>query len=82
MDANKRVGNLPTSFERVTAVLPEYQAYIVKKWAEDAQKMNQGKAVRMKAPVLSGAISQGTDIPRHKRGTCKSIEAAKVGGVK
>ena len=51
MDANRRVGNLPTSFERVTAVLPEYQAYIVKKWAEDAQKMNQGKAVRMKAPV-------------------------------
>jgi hypothetical protein len=70
MDANKRVGNLPTNFERVTAVLPEYQAYIVKKWAEDAQKMNQGKAVRMKAPALSGAISPGTDIPRHKRGTC------------
>jgi hypothetical protein len=75
MGANKRVslaaqGILPAGFERVTAVLPEYQAYIVNKWAEDAQKMNQGKAVRMKAPVLSGAISQGTDIPRHKRGTC------------
>ena len=43
MGANKRVslaaqGILPASFERVTAVLPEYQAYIVKKWAKDAKK--------------------------------------------
>jgi Uncharacterized KleE stable inheritance protein len=26
----------------------------------------------MKAPVLSGAISRGTDTPRHKRGTCRN----------
>lgn len=31
-------GNLPEGFERVTAVLPEHQAFIVKKWAEDARK--------------------------------------------
>lgn len=34
------------------------------------------------APVISGALRQGTDIPRHKRGTYKSIEATKVEGVK
>ncbi len=31
-------GILPKGFERVTAVLPEHQAYIVRKWAEDATK--------------------------------------------
>lgn len=30
--------NLPQGYERVSAVLPERQAYIVKKWAEDAKK--------------------------------------------
>jgi len=30
--------NLPEGYERVTAVLPEHQAFIVKKWAEDATK--------------------------------------------
>ncbi len=30
--------NLPQGFERVTAVLPEHQAFIVKKWAEAAKK--------------------------------------------
>jgi len=29
---------LPEGFERVTAVLPQHQAFIVKKWAEDARK--------------------------------------------
>lgn len=27
----------PPGFERVTALLPEHQAFIVKKWAEDAK---------------------------------------------
>lgn len=27
----------PAGFERVTALLPEHQAFIVKKWAEDAK---------------------------------------------
>ena len=30
--------NLPQGYLRVSAVLPEYQAYIVKKWADDAKK--------------------------------------------
>ena len=29
---------LPDGFERVTAVLPEYQAFIVKKWAKHAKR--------------------------------------------
>ncbi|WP_256715720.1 TrfB-related DNA-binding protein [Pseudomonas aeruginosa] len=28
--------NVPQGYERVSAVLPEHQAFIVKKWAEDA----------------------------------------------
>ena len=36
-------GNLPEGFERVAAVLPEHQAYIVKKWAEDAKKKQEPK---------------------------------------
>jgi len=35
---------LPAGFERVTAVLPEHQAFIVKKWAEDAKKRQEPKA--------------------------------------
>lgn len=31
-------GVLPVGFERVTAVLPKYQAYIVKKWEADAKR--------------------------------------------
>jgi len=30
--------NLPRGYERVSAVLPEHQAFIVKKWVEDARK--------------------------------------------
>jgi len=30
--------NLPQGYEQVSAVLPQHQAYIVKKWAEDAIK--------------------------------------------
>jgi hypothetical protein len=30
--------NLPQGYERVTAILPEHQAYTVKKWAEEAAK--------------------------------------------
>jgi len=44
--------------------------------------LNDNKLVIKNVPVLSGTLRQGTDIPRHKRGTCKSIEAAKVEGVK
>lgn len=28
--------NIPSGYERVSAVLPEHRAYIVRKWAEDA----------------------------------------------
>lgn len=37
------VKNLPQGYERVSAVLPEHQAYIVKKWAEDAVKKREPK---------------------------------------
>jgi len=30
--------NLPKGYERVSVVLPEHQAYIVKRWAEGAEK--------------------------------------------
>ena len=30
--------NLPSGYERVSVVLPDHQAYIVRKWAEDAKK--------------------------------------------
>jgi len=36
--------NLPVGFERVTAVLPEHQAFIVKKWAADAAKKTKEQA--------------------------------------
>jgi len=36
--------NLPVGFERVTAVLPEHQAFIVKKWAADAAKKTKERA--------------------------------------
>ena len=33
------VGNpLPAGYERVTLVLPEFQAFVAKSWAEDARK--------------------------------------------
>ncbi|EHW7386042.1 transcriptional regulator KorA [Escherichia coli] len=35
--------NLPKGFERVSAVLPEHQAYIVRKWEEDAKKKQESK---------------------------------------
>jgi hypothetical protein len=35
---------LPEGFERVTAVLPEHQAFIVKKWAEAARRTQESKA--------------------------------------
>ena len=35
--------NLPAGYERVSAVLPEYQAFIVRKWAEDALKRRESK---------------------------------------
>ncbi|MFN7836029.1 MAG: transcriptional regulator KorA [Burkholderiaceae bacterium] len=37
------VTDLPQGYERVSAVLPEHQAYIVKKWAEDAKKREAKK---------------------------------------
>lgn len=36
--------NLPQGYERVTAVLPEHQAYTVKKWAQEAAKKRESKA--------------------------------------
>lgn len=35
--------NLPQGYERVSAVLPEHQAYIVKKWAEDSVRKREQK---------------------------------------
>lgn len=37
--------HLPPGFERVSAVLPRHQAFIVKKWAEDAQARNNGSKI-------------------------------------
>ena len=34
---------IPEGFERVSAVLPKHQAFIVKKWAEDATKKLETK---------------------------------------
>lgn len=36
-----RVDTLPSGFEKVTAVLPEHQAFIVKKWARDAEEIGE-----------------------------------------
>jgi hypothetical protein len=36
-------GNLPEGYVRVSAILPEHRAFIVKKWAEDARKKRQHK---------------------------------------
>jgi len=35
---------LPEGFERVTAVLPEHQAFIVKKWEADAKRKQETKS--------------------------------------
>ncbi|CAD7741747.1 TrfB transcriptional repressor protein (plasmid) [Xanthomonas hydrangeae] len=35
--------NLPEGYERVTAVLPERQAFIVRKWEADAKKKQETK---------------------------------------
>ena len=37
-------GDLPEGFERVTAVLPVHQAFIVKKWAEDVKRRREPKS--------------------------------------
>lgn len=34
-------GNLPEGFERVTAVLPKHQAFLVKKWVEEAKRKKE-----------------------------------------
>ena len=34
----KKTTGLPEGYKRVSAVLPEHQAYIVNKWAEEARK--------------------------------------------
>ena len=36
--------NLPQGYERVTAVLPEHQAYTVKKWAQEAARKRESEA--------------------------------------
>jgi len=35
--------SLPEGYERVTVVLPEHKAFIVKKWAEETRKKIKGK---------------------------------------
>lgn len=35
--------NLPQGYERVSVVLPEHQAYIVRRWAEEAFKKQGSK---------------------------------------
>ncbi len=35
---------LPEGFERVTAILPEHQAFIVKKWEADAKRKQEPKS--------------------------------------
>jgi hypothetical protein len=35
--------NLPQGYVRVSAILPEHRAFIVRKWAEDARKKRQHK---------------------------------------
>lgn len=37
-------GQLPEGFERVTAVLPEHQAFIVKKWEAQARRKQESKS--------------------------------------
>lgn len=37
-------GMVPEGFERVTAVLPEHQAFIVKKWEADAKRKQEPKS--------------------------------------
>jgi TrfB plasmid transcriptional repressor len=36
--------NLPPGYEHVSALLPEHQAFIVKKWAADSLKKRETKA--------------------------------------
>ncbi len=38
----KATQSLPPGYERVTAVLPEHQAFIVRKWGEAARKKYRG----------------------------------------
>lgn len=33
--------NIPDKFVEVTAILPEYQAFIVKQWEKEAQRSNK-----------------------------------------
>ncbi|WP_020405839.1 TrfB-related DNA-binding protein [Hahella ganghwensis] len=40
-DVHEEKQRAPSGYERVTAVLPEHQAFIVKKWAEDARKKQE-----------------------------------------
>lgn len=47
--------SLPSGFERVTAVLPSHQAFIVKKWGEAARK----KLRRWSAKKKQGRARQG-----------------------
>jgi hypothetical protein len=45
--AARLVSSLPAGFERVAAVLPEHQAFIVKKWGEETRKKLEGVDARM-----------------------------------
>ena len=48
--------NLPPGYERVSAILPSHQAYIVKKWAKDAMKKQQEES---NEDIGSGATKRG-----------------------
>ncbi len=38
----KVVSSVPAGYQRVSAILPDYRAFVVKQWAEDARKKLQG----------------------------------------
>ena len=38
----KAVSSVPAGYQRVSAILPDYHAFIVKQWAEEARKKLQG----------------------------------------
>jgi hypothetical protein len=41
--AAHKIKSLPKGYKRVSAVLPEYQVYIVEKWAQIAAKKRESK---------------------------------------
>lgn len=50
--------SLPPGFERVAAVLPSHQAFIVKKWGEAARKKLRGRTPRRNREGTRQGLSQ------------------------